>query len=235
MIRLLARLKGIIFPQNYTCDICGREVFDGKNLCEECAQTITYNNKNCCPLCGRKVNVAELCLECKAQAPLYKKAVSAMVYRDGAIPLILKFKNGDGYLKEYFADLLAPKCKVFDDVDIICCVPMTKAEFKVRGYNQSELLAKALSARLDIKYVPALAKKRDTAEQKTLTKKLREKNLTGCFKGDKKLICGKVVLLVDDIMTTGATADAVCTALLNAGAKHVYFATIASVEYKRLL
>ena len=87
-------LSETLFPDNFTCDICGIETFE-TNVCDECLKTIEFNNKTTCPVCGRKTVRAEICYECKAQAPLFKKGVSALIYRDGAAVLIKKFKNGN--------------------------------------------------------------------------------------------------------------------------------------------
>lgn len=225
-----------LFPENYTCDLCGNEIFDGGNLCADCRSKVIFNDGNVCPLCGRRTSVNQLCLECKAQAPLYKKAVSAIVYEGGGIALIHKFKRGGAYLKEFFADLIARKCDCFSDADAICYIPMTRRAERRRGYNQAELLAEALSKRLDLPVCDgALTKLKDTQEQKTLNLKQREANLKGCFRADRKAVEGKTIILVDDVMTTGATADAATAQLLKRGAKGVYFACAASVEFKRRL
>jgi ComF family protein len=232
--KLVDNVLSYAFPKNFTCDICGIEVFKGTNLCPECLNKITFNNQATCPVCGRKTTTNSLCFECKDLAPLFKKAVSPLVYKEGAVALVHKFKSNSGYLKEYFADLIAPKCADFVGAQAICYVPMTKKAIKKRGYNQSELLAKALSERLQLPILyDALTKIRETAEQKNLTRKEREENLGSCFKADKQLVENKVLILVDDVLTTGATAETATKALLKAGAKTVYFATIASVEYKR--
>ena len=222
-----------VFPRSFTCDICGIETFDG-NLCPDCLKTITFNNKATCPVCGRKTVRPEICIECKADAPLYKKACSPLVYENGATALIAKFKNGSGYLKEYFADIMAESLKCLSDFDCIVYVPMTEKAVRKRGYNQAELLANSLSERLNKPVIKdALIKETDTAEQKNLSRKERAKNLSGSIKVEKcDEIKDKTVLLVDDVLTTGATADTVCRKLLSAGAKRIYLATVASVEYK---
>lgn len=226
-------LKAGFFPEKYTCDLCGIEIYGG-NLCKTCRSAVTFNDGKTCPVCGRRTETEELCLECKAQAPLFQRAVSALVYEGGAVALIHKFKNGNGYLKEYFADLLMKKCNVFFGAQAICFVPCGPKAYKTRGYNQAELLAKALGKRLNLPvFANLLTKKRETEEQKTLTRREREKNLADVFRADKKLAEGKTLLLVDDVMTTGATADAAVAALKKAGAKCVYLATVASVEYQR--
>ncbi|MDE6868958.1 MAG: ComF family protein [Clostridia bacterium] len=222
-----------LFPKSFTCDICGIETFDS-NLCPDCLKTVTFNNGTTCPVCGRKTFSPEICLECKAEAPRFKKAVSALVYDGGGAALISIFKNGCGYLKEYFADLITEKADNIANADCIVYIPMTKKAERRRGYNQAELLAKSISKRLNIPVLKnGLIKTTETAAQKSLAKKERASNLADCFKVDKpEKIKDNTVLLVDDVLTTGATADAACKKLLHAGAKCVYFAAVASVEYK---
>lgn len=223
-----------LFPKSFTCDICGIETFD-KNICPNCLKTVTFNDGVTCPVCGRKTSRPEICLECKADTPRFKKAASPLVYEGGAVVLVSKFKNGCGYLKEYFADLIAAKLESFPKADCIVYVPMTKKAENKRGYNQAGLLAKSISERVQIPVLKdGLLKTKETAAQKSLSKKERATNLAECFKVENRAeIKGKSVLLVDDVLTTGATADAACKKLLDAGAKCVYFVSAASVEYKQ--
>lgn len=223
-----------LFPRSFTCDICGRETF-GANLCPDCAETVIFNDGATCPVCGRKTARPEICLECKDSAPLYKRAFSAIVYDGGGKILMSKFKSGNGYLKEFFADRLAEKLKDFHEADCIIAVPMTEKSVRDRGYNQSALLAESLSERIKIPVIEnAAVKIKPTAQQKQLTKKERAENLESCFKiPDRTLVKGKNILIVDDVMTTGATAEALTKKLLGAGAKNVYVATVMSVEFRQ--
>ena len=222
-----------MFPTDLTCDICGIETF-GANICEDCAKTLVHNDKEVCPVCGRRTVRSEFCAECKEKPPVFEMAVSAFVYEGGAVILIKKFKEGAGYLKEYFADEICKKLKDLPEYDCIVCVPMTRRAKSKRGFNQSELLAKAVSERVCRPYIKgAVEKRKETGEQKNLSRKERSKNLSGTFRTVKREeVNGKRVLVVDDILTTGATADEMAKALLKAGAKEVYLATVASVEYK---
>lgn len=226
-------LKETFFPSSFTCDICGRETFD-TNLCADCRKSVKFNSGVTCPVCGRETVRPEICLECKAQPPRYERAVSALVYEDGGQKLVTNFKNGSAYLKDYFADILCEKLKDFPETDCIVYVPMTKKAKRKRGYNQTYLLAKELSARTAIPLLKnALIKTKETSAQKGLSRKERAENLKGAFKvADRKSVKGKIVLLVDDILTTGATADELARIMLSAGAKKVYLATVASVGYK---
>ena len=232
-MKIIDKILDIFFPENFTCDICGREVFDGKNLCANCLDTVKFNDGETCPLCGRRTQVSQLCMECKAQTPLYDKAVSAMVYEGGAQKLILAFKENKPYLKRFFADRLYKKCAEFTDAQALCYVPMTRAAEYKRGYNQSRLLAKELSKRLNLPIINGgIEKIKETKSQKKLTRSEREQNLKVCFKAARQKVEGKVIIVADDVLTTGATADAVTAELKKKGAAKVYFATVASVEYK---
>ena len=224
-------IKETLFPENYTCEICGIEIFKDR-LCHDCAETVEFNNGKTCPTCGRKTAKSEICIECKAHLPQFKRAVSAMNYSDGAVRLIAKFKNGHAYLAGYFAELIAPHLENLPHFDGIVYVPMTEKAKSRRGYNQAELLANHIS---EITGVPvlkdAVVKHKETAEQKDLFRSERVKNLSECFKADSNSVKGKTILAVDDVLTTGATLDALTIALKKSGAKQIFAATCASVEY----
>lgn len=232
--KFLKSAKEILFPNGLTCDICGRETFGG-NICPACAETLVFNDKARCPICGRNAVRPEICPECKAMPPAFSRATSVFSYEGGAAVLIRKFKNGGGYLKEYFADEMCKNLKA-EDFDCIVCIPLTRRAEKKRGYNQSELLARAVSERLGVPFLKgALSKVRDTAAQKNLNREERGKNLAGIFKAEKGgEVSGKRVLIVDDVLTTGATCDEAAKTLLKAGASQVFLATAASVGYKIL-
>lgn len=233
-MKFFSRLLDIFFPEDFTCDICGREVFGGERFCKTCKPTVIFNDGETCPVCGRKTRVSELCMECKSYAPSFDKAVSAFVYEGGVKKLIIGYKNGKSYLKEYFADRLYEKCKQLGDIDCICYVPMLPAAKRKRGYNQAQLLAAALSKRLGVPLLKdGLKKIRKTDQQKLLTKKDRLSNLTGSIRADSQKVMGKTILLVDDVLTTGATAEAATVELKKRGAVKVYFATVASVELRQ--
>lgn len=231
--KISGALKAVMYPPNFTCDICGIEIFSGDNLCEKCRDTVTVNNGTTCPVCGRKTPSSGLCLECKSQPPLYDKAVSPFVYAGGIQTLVHKFKGGEGYLREYFSRAMYAKCGNFKDADGICFVPMTRYAENNRGYNQSELLAAEIAKMMNIPLLKhAVVKVKKTSSQKELTRKEREENLKSCFRADRAAVEGKTLILVDDVLTTGATADAVTKELKKRGAKKVYLVTAASVEYE---
>lgn len=173
-------------------------------------------------------------MQCKSKPPLFKKAVSAFLYEDGVTVLISKFKNGRPYLKELFADKISVCLVGFPEIDCITYVPLTKKSAYKRGYNQSKLLAKSLSKRIQTPLLCGAIKRIKSGKaQKGLTGKQRIENVKGAFKIVKRdKFKDKNVLLVDDILTTGSTVNEISRILLKAGAKTVYVATVASVEYK---
>lgn len=235
-MNIFKAILNAIFPKNYACLLCSKEIFDGGDLCPECERTITYNDGTVCPVCGRKTELDQICLECKAQAPLFDKGVSAMVYEGGARNLILKYKNDNAYLKDYLAKKLYEKCSSFTDAEAVCFVPMTKKDFRKRGYNQAELLANELAKMLALPVLKnAIEKVKASGAQKSLTRVQRLENLKGCFKAKREEVKDKTLIVVDDVLTTGATADAVCKELKKRGAKKLYYVTVASVEYKAQL
>lgn len=224
----------LFFPEDFTCELCGIEVF-GERLCADCKKTITFNDKALCPVCGRKNVIPEICAECKAQPPKFVKAASPLVYEGGAVTLIHRYKNGNGHLREYFSELIIKKLEELPAFDSIAYVPMTERTRRRRGYNQSEELAKCVSEKINAPLAQgAIIKVSETPEQKSLTRAERAENLKKCFKVEnREAVKGKKILVIDDVMTTGATADAISERLYGAGAAGVYFASVASVEYKR--
>ena len=106
---------------------------------------------------------------------------------------------------------------------------MTDKALKRRGYNQSRLLAEKLSVLINVPVFDCIKKVKETQRQATLGRAERLKNLDGAFRVfDKKLIAGKSVLIIDDVSTTGATAQVIAKRLKSAGAKIVNLLTVAS-------
>lgn len=224
-IKLFSALK-------FTCDICGAETFDYP-ICAECLKDVTLNDGNTCPTCGRRTFRPELCMECKQKPPMFKAAVSPFVYSGTICALIQKFKNGYAYLAEFLGEQIVEKLVGFPKIDAIVYVPQTKTSSFRRGYNQSKLLAEKVSKlTCTPKIDGAIIKIKKGKPQKSLTKAQRIENIKGQFKVVKRdEIKGKSLLLVDDVMTTGATADELALILRAAGAREVFLATAASVEY----
>lgn len=219
---------------NFTCDICGRELFTGDRVCPVCLKALPRIEPPFCPLCGRKVGEEGICLECKQEPPKTDLARSVLLHEGEAERLIVRFKRGEKFLMHTHAFLLLPKLKeCFPEADGLVFVPMTKKAEKKRGYNQSRLLAEELSARSGVPMLDVAVKQRETAPQKRLGRRERQKNLEGCFHiSDRAAVKKKKHVIVDDTFTTGATTGELADALKRAGAAAVYALTVTSVRNK---
>lgn len=231
---LRRRIKRYDDAHNFTCDVCGREVFGGERVCAQCMGTLPFRDKTVCPFCGRRVKEAGVCLECKKKPLGVEKARSVFVHEGEAARLVLRFKQGEKYLYRTAAELALPLAKrEFEDADLIAFVPMTEKAEKRRGYNQSRLFAAELAARWGKELYDGVEKRRETGAQKALGRAEREKNLEGCFHvTDRKGIKGRRVLIVDDVLTTGATVSELADVFKRAKAEKVYALTLTSAEDK---
>lgn len=238
MIKFLSKiadwLRRYDDAHNFTCDICGREVFGGERVCAACAKALPANSGHVCPYCGRRVREPGVCIECKDHRPAVERARSCFVHEGEAAALVLRFKKGSRYLCRTLCDFLAPALgREFPDAEALTFVPMTKRAVRRRGYNQSRLLAEELARRSGIPLLDAVEKRRETAAQKSLGRREREKNLAGCFRvTDRGAVRGKRVVIVDDTFTTGSTVSELARVLLRAGAACVYALTFTSVPDK---
>lgn len=134
----------------------------------------------------------------------------------------LKFERHD-FLDDALASLLEETIRTRGDLafDAIVGVPMSRARERRRGYNQAELLGRALSLRIGVRCdMTLLARRGERATQSTLPKRARAANVKGLFAAPSR-VKGKSILLVDDICTTGETLRACATALADAGAARV--------------
>jgi ComF family protein len=234
VIDLIWRVTKRVYPENYGCYLCGCDVSDGAAFCDVCRKELHYNT-TFCVRCGREVVQRGYCADCKHEQPLFDKARSVFVYEGKAAGLIRAFKTGEAGLANAFAkEGRAIVRKDFADADCIVFTPLGVDGLNQRGYNQAELLAKRLGEYSGKRVEDVFVKEKATAEQKNLNKAERARNLRGAFRlVGRKAVKGKKVLLVDDVLTTGATAEELTRLLLGAGAARVYLFTVASVRLQK--
>lgn len=223
-----------IYPAKYCCLLCDLEIFDGNYLCADCFKDLVLYDGATCPKCGRKTAKNEICIECKENRPAYDRAFSPLLYEKNSAKLVSGFKSENPHYATYLAELMVYEIKDIPRADGIVFVPMTKRTRRIRGYNQAKLLAEAFSEIVGLPVLYDVVQKiKDTPAQKDLPREKRLKNLIGCFSADEEAVKGKTLILLDDIMTTGATADCVAKTLKTAGAYAVYVITAASVDYEK--
>ena len=237
---LKEKIRGYFAEHGYTCDACGKEVFDypTHRLCTACEENLPKNQARTCQKCGRQTLAEGICLTCKVYPPSFTQGFSPLVYKEQSAGLVNRLKNGNPYLALYLGEKIAEyflsrhEAKAEGLPYLIIPIPLTEKRMRERGYNQATELAESLykaltkqgiSAELDL---DILQKTRETGQQKHMTYLERMENASGAYHIHKRTACReRTILLVDDILTTGATGGECAKLLKNAGAKEVYFLT----------
>lgn len=229
MINFGIKLKDIVLPAR--C-ICCSEYVERVGLCDSCWREVKWISEPKCKVCGQPLE-DESCKYCTADKNYFDRAVSVMVYERLARHLVIGFKDNDATLyAPIFAQWINRIIQEFlDEIDIMIPVPVTKKRRLFRKYNQTELLCQELKKLSKLHYEPRILEKtKETVAQKTLNREKRLKNLKKSFSLNPEFsVKHKNILLIDDVITTGATSNA-CTQLLKeSGADKVYVATLARV------
>lgn len=232
-----SRLLDALWPRH--CEICaGACDRPARYICSDCHNRLPLvNTRGCCKVCGRAIEFFEgefVCNDCKGpHRPRFDRAGSAMRLEDSAKKLIHAFKfNSHIWLREDFTDLLEAVARErfdVDQVDLVIPVPAAFSHLIDRGYNQTSYLAKALARRI-AKPCPRWIARRafGVRRQAGLDEAARRENAKNSFRIIRpELVCGKTVLLVDDIMTTGATLSEFAKTLNASGATKVCAVTLA--------
>ncbi len=234
--RVKAFCKRYIFNSYWRCLACGKEIFKEEKFCSECYDKLPFNEGPICDHCGRKVlSFTNYCSTCREKLLAIDKGRSVFSYERPVSEMIKRFKyKNQRYIAEYFIEQLSfIYLKNSFNADYITYVPMTEKARRRRGYNQSFVLAKGLSEKVNVQLFVDVIKVKETKRQATLSKTERLKNLAGAFKiTDKKAVREKTVVIVDDVTTTGATAEVLAENFKKSGAKNVYLITVASLPPK---
>ena len=239
--RRLARWAGkaldfLIQPQ---CLSCGTSIERHGGLCAPCWSDLSFIAGSLCARCGTPFELARgndaVCGACVRDPPVFDRARAALRYDDAAKRLIVTFKRAD---RTEIAPLLARWTftaggDMLADADWLVPVPLHRWRLFWRRYNQSSLLANALGRQSGVGVLhQGLVRTRFTPSQSSLSRVARLSNVAGAFavgKGAVDTIPGSRVVLVDDVMTTGATVSACGRQLVDAGAARVDVLTVARV------
>ena len=204
--------------------------------------SIVYSEIDECPLCKNPMEETSLCQICISKIKFIEnpfiihgkeysfKCYSVALYSNYIIEMIIRLKyKSDFQCGKALGKLLSEKI-LENKIDSYCLtyVPMSKKSFKNRGYNQSEYLAKVAGECLNLPVFDTLIKNRETLDQIGLGGDERWNNVNNCFQiGNKNKIKSKKIILIDDVITTGATAYNCAKELMDSGAKEINILTVA--------
>lgn len=234
------RLLDLVLPP--LCLGCGAMVESTGALCSTCFSGVRFIAPPHCACCGTPLyggplyggDDDTLCGGCVGHQPIWGRARAAFLYDDGSRALVLRFKHADRieaapayarWMVRAGADLLA-------GADVVVPVPLHRWRLFARRYNQAALLGARIARLSGLSFAPdALVRVRRTASQGSFGHAGRSRNVRGAFVVRRpKAVDGKAVVLIDDVLTTGATVGECARTLLAAGARSVDVLTLARVE-----
>jgi ComF family protein len=217
-------LSYLLFANRCAC--CSQVIYRGEQLCEDCKINLPKVPDGVCPACEKPFQ------KCRCYQRTRFAYTAPTFYKGSVKEGLLNLKGGnDTHSVPFFADLMAKAVteRFGGGFDGIVYVPITPQKLKLRGYNQSRLLALALGERLDLPVLEdALFKLYETKDQHKSSAYRRRGNVFGVFEAEEKLVAGKHLILVDDIITTGFTMDECGKMLLIRGCEEVCGVAVAS-------
>lgn len=233
-------LVSVFFPAG--CRICDRLLTGASRvpICDECLASFAPVPESACEVCGRPLLIMArreaqplLCPACQDRTYAFDRARSFALYEDALVRaiLLLKFEQVTP-LGAWFAERLAQLVRRAGDAlaaDVVVPVPLHRERERERGYNQAALLSKPLAKRLRLPHKAVLLMRtRARPDKRILSLEERWESVRGAFATRPgSQVDNLRVLLVDDVLTTGATLDACARALREAGAKSVIGLTVA--------
>ena len=221
------------------CLMCDEGVGGAATLCPTCWKQIHFIAPPFCACCGAPFDIPAaagmLCGSCLTTPPLYQSARAAMLYDEASRKLVLDFKHGDRtYAARALATWMHRAADFIAEADALVPVPLHRWRLFNRRYNQSAMLADHVGALMGKPVlVDVLQRIRGTPTQGHRKKKERQENVRGAFAVPPQhhaLVAGKTLVLVDDVLTTGATVEECTRILLGAGARQVHVLTLSRVK-----
>lgn len=228
----------MLFPGGIKCIFCGDELkSDSHNqTCPKCYKKLPFIYR-ACPRCGSptSANNTAVCKNCKNNNFHFKQATSPFVYVEPISQIVhkIKFTNKSypiSALTRFMLECYATKAW---KIDYVTYVPIHATRKRERGFDQSKILAEEFCKVLNLPLLDLCTKVKNNLPQAQLTFSYRHANVLGAYEFNKehqKTIKNKNILIIDDIMTTGATANAVSEVVMKAGAKACYILTLAHTE-----
>ncbi len=202
-------------------------------LCSYCEEDYPLIEDPVCQQCGKQLaHDNGLCIDCEEITHLYEKGIALYSYEGSIKEALYRFKYGGRWkYASFFAGQMYRQLKqttFFHEVDLIIPVPVSEERLRERGYNQAEELARYLSKISEIPYNnDILVRCKDTKPQSGFSPVQRSNNIKGAFKCITRLAePDKVILIVDDIYTTGSTVNECTKVLKESGAHKIYSSVV---------
>lgn len=232
-------LKYLSYAIPSSCLTCNKICVGDQYICISCLNKFHFITRPVCKQCNVKMPLntlhLELCERCQYNHWSYDRLISCVYYDGIAAKVAIKLKySAKGY--NFIANMLCAQYKfVLQDIDYILDVPLHWKRLFYRGFNQSTLLADAISDRIKVPVLHALQRRKYTRSQGGLTQKERIKNVGAAFDLSEKYmhqLKGSRVLLVDDVVTTGATVNSIAKVLKKAGVREVVVCSWAKRDWQ---
>lgn len=237
LLTLTQLMASLVVPP--ACPVCHGDAADDDGLCAACWQGLSFIRPPLCEISGQPLAVdlgpGALSLPVQIKPPPYDKARAAFVYKGSAAALIKRLKFGDRpELAHWLARFMAAAGEaVLPEGALLVPVPLHRRRLFLRRFNQAAELCRALAALTGHEIVyEAVRRIKPTRQQIGLTRAGRKRNLAGAFHvppAARAKIKDRTVVLVDDVLTTGATVEALARLLKRHGAAHIHVVTLARV------
>jgi ComF family protein len=209
-----------------TCILCGNAGFDGLDICASCYHRLPRNSA-CCYRCAESfttpIAAPTQCGRCLSNNPAFDETYAPFLYQDEIRHLITGLKFGAQFKNARLLGLLLANHlqQTTEKPDCIIPVPLHTARYHERGFNQALEIARTVSKNVGIPLdISSCSRHKDTPHQTGLSAKKRRQNLRGTFSVQKPLSFHHIAI-VDDVMTTGSTANALAAVLKRAGVSKV--------------
>jgi ComF family protein len=226
MARATKLAADLLFPPR--CALCGR---DGTLLCDACVAGLPVADGARCQRCWMP-SAASTCRHCSLTPPAFASLRAAFVMDAGARRLVHELKyQGLTSLAAPMAAAIRDRVSL-PDADLVVPVPLHRSRERSRGYNQAALLARGIARAAGVPFDGAAAQRvrKTTPLVKTMHRDERRAIMWGAFAARPDAVAGRAILLVDDVVTTGATLGSCARALLDAGAASVRCVTWARAD-----
>lgn len=236
LMQTLAPVIDLVFPPR--CPLCGEGLTAQPGLCAACWSELVIPGEPACTLCqrpfGNDVAAGSVCAPCLASPPRHDGVAAGTLYNEPSRRLVLAFKHGGRIaLAPMLARLISARLPFVDGEWLVVPVPLHRWRLWRRGFNQAALLGHEIARqRGAVLLVDGLHRRKATPILGGLGRKARARALAGAIAVDPRranVLQGRKVVLVDDVMTSGATSDACVSALKRAGAEKVVIACFARV------